>query len=99
MFFSLTQARTAAAYMAGEGNKYDKWTQRREVCGWEGVRCAFNYTSEMVHVTEIHLQSKGLRGSIPDEIAFLPYISRLDLSDNEITGTVPEGIYAMKRLK
>lgn len=89
--------------MAGGGDDavqiYDEFTQRTEVCGWEGVRCAFNYTSEMVHVTEIKLGSRGLSGTIPDEISFLPYVSRLDLSDNEIVGTVPEGVYGLKRLR
>jgi hypothetical protein len=96
VYFSLTRARTI-----GVGNEYvfDEWIRTKEICGWEGVRCAFNYTSEMVHVTDIILSNKNLTGRIPNEIAFLPKVKRLDLSDNKITGTVPSGVYGMKRLR
>ncbi|KAL3811057.1 hypothetical protein ACHAXA_004568 [Cyclostephanos tholiformis] len=98
LYFSLTRARTA--YAGGNGDAvFDEWIDTREVCGWQGVRCAFNYTSEMVHVTDIMLSNKNLTGTIPNEIAFLPRVKRLDLSDNEVTGTVPDGVYGMKRLR
>ena len=76
------------------------FTSKQDVCGWDGVRCQFNYTSEMVHVTQIHLGGKGLTGTMPErEMEFLPYLDRLDLSDNEIGGTVPEGVYGLSRLR
>lgn len=100
LFFSLTQARTLYAVMNNVTERvYDSWTYKTEVCGWEGVRCAYNYTSEMIHVTEIRLSNKNLTGTIPDEIEFLPYLNRLDLSDNEVSGTVPMGVYELKRLR
>lgn len=100
LFFSLTQARTLYAVMNNVTERvYDDWTEKQEVCGWEGVRCAYNYTSEMIHVTEIRLSNKNLTGMIPDEIAFLPYLNRLDLSDNEVSGTVPMGVYELKKLR
>ena len=94
LYFSLTQARTEHFEVV-----FDEWITTKEVCGWQGVRCAFNYTSEMVHVTEILLPSKNLTGTIPSELSFLPKVKRLDLSDNEITGTVPAAVYGMKRLR
>jgi len=100
LFFSLTQARTLYAVMNNATERvYDDWTEKQEVCGWEGVRCAYNYTSEMIHVTEIRLSNKNLTGTIPDEIAFLPYLNRLDLSDNAVSGTVPMGVYELKKLR
>ena len=100
LFFSLTQARTLYAVMNNVTERvYDSWTEKTEVCGWEGVRCAYNYTSEMIHVTEIRLSNKNLTGTIPNEIEFLPYLNRLDLSDNEVSGTVPMGVYELKRLR
>jgi len=99
LFFSLTKARTSYAYMHPTG-VYDSWTERKDVCGWDGVRCAFNYTSEMVHVTEIGLSKKNLSGVFPEkEIHFLPYIKTLDLSDNEIEGTVPDAVYGLSELR
>lgn len=98
VLFSLTQARTSAAYQ-GDVQIYDEWTSKNEVCGWDGVRCAYNYTSQMVHVTEILLHNRSLMGTIPDEISFLPYVNRLDLSDNQIVGTVPESVYDLSRLR
>mmetsp|Transcript_29710 Transcript_29710/g.59446 ORF Transcript_29710/g.59446 Transcript_29710/m.59446 type:complete len:567 (+) Transcript_29710:134-1834(+) len=98
VFFSLTRAR-----MRSVGGNYglaqDDFTSRREVCGWSGLRCAYNYTSEMSHVTEIKLAGKELTGTIPSEIRFLPYLTRLDLSDNEIVGTIPEDLYFLRRLR
>jgi len=99
LFFSLTKARTSYAYMQPTG-VYDSWTERKDVCGWDGVRCAFNYTSEMVHVTEIDLSNKTLTGVLPEkEIHFLPYVKTLDLSDNEIEGTVPDAVYGLSELR
>lgn len=94
LYFSLTQARTEHFEVV-----FDEWITTKEICGWQGVRCAFNYTSEMVHVTEILLPGKNLTGTIPAEISFLPKVKRLDLSDNEIKGTVPAAVYGMKRLR
>ena len=99
LFFSLTKARSSYAYMSPNG-VYDSWTERKDVCGWDGVRCAFNYTSEMVHVTEIDLSNRTLTGSLPEkEIHFLPYVKTLDLSDNEIEGTVPDALYGLSELR
>ena len=89
----LMQARTSS------DNGIGSFTEQKEVCGWTGVRCVYNYTTDTVHVTELDLANKGLTGSIPDEIAFLPYLTRLDLSDNEVKGTIPEGVYELKYLR
>lgn len=102
VFFSLTRARTLHALVNNVTTGravYDEWTKTTEICGWEGVRCAYNYTSEMIHVTELRLSNRSLTGTIPNEIEFLPYLNRLDLSDNEVSGTVPEGVYDLKRLR
>ncbi|KAL7553776.1 hypothetical protein ACHAWF_017374 [Thalassiosira exigua] len=113
VFFALTRARTKwsgdevppvlprSGTNATNGTVEDlaSFADRPEVCGWDGVRCAFNYTTETVHVTEITLANRGLRGTIPEEIGFLPYLNRIDLSGNELTGTVPEAVYGLSRLR
>ena len=95
VFFGLTQTRSP-----GSGEEMSvKFLKRREVCSWEGIRCAYNYTSEMVHITEINLPDEGLTGSLPQEIGWLPKLSRLDLSSNRLTGTIPESVYGLQRLR
>ena len=96
VFFSLTEIRQGSW---DYGLSQDDFTAIREPCGWPGVRCAYNYTSNMTHVTEIHLPMRGLKGPIPDEIGFLPYMSKLDLADNEIVGSVPEAVYSLENLR
>ena len=96
VFFSLTKMHQSSILPQDTGTDF---TTRREICGWNGVRCAYNYTSEMVHVTEIKLPTKKLTGTIPSEIGFLPYLVTFDLANNEITGTIPEELYGLERLK
>lgn len=96
IFFSLTKMHTSSLLPQDAANDF---TQRREICGWSGVRCAYNYTSEMVHVTEIKLPAKKLSGTIPSEIGFLPYLVTLDLANNKIEGTIPQELYGLERLR
>ncbi|EJK73524.1 hypothetical protein THAOC_04850 [Thalassiosira oceanica] len=93
VFFALTQTRNPYS-----GEVPVDFLERPEVCSWEGIRCAYNYTSAMVHVTEINLSDEGLTGSLPQEVGWLPKLSRLDLSSNNLTGTIPESIYSLTRL-
>eukprot|EP00804_Cyclotella_cryptica_P027390 CCRYP_008822-RB/>CCRYP_008822-RB protein AED:0.24 eAED:0.24 QI:174/1/1/1/1/0.75/4/718/463 len=100
IFFSLTKMRMSSVptnVMPQDAGA--DFTSRREICGWSGVRCAYNYTSEIVHVTEIRLPAKKLSGTIPSEIGFLPYLVKLDLADNEITGTIPQELYGLANLR
>ena len=94
IFFALTQARSP-----NSGEMAADFIERPEVCSWDGIRCAYNYTSEMVHVTEINLSDKGLTGSLPEEVGWLPKLARLDLSSNKLTGTIPESVYSLTRLR
>lgn len=96
VFFSLTQMHTHSMLPQDAANDF---TQRREICGWSGVRCAYNYTSAMTHVTEIKLPSKKLSGTIPSEIGFLPYLVTIDLANNKIEGTIPQELYGLERLR
>lgn len=96
VFFSLTEIRQSSLR---NSLAQDDFTATREPCGWSGVRCAYNYTSNMTHVTEIKLPMRGLKGTIPSEIGFLPYMTKLDLADNEIVGSIPEEIYSLTNLR
>ena len=96
VFFSLTEIRQSSW---DYGLSQDDFTAIRQPCGWPGVRCAYNYTSNMTHVTEIQLPMRGLKGPIPKEIGFLPYMTKVDLADNEIVGSIPEAIYSLENLR
>mmetsp|Transcript_33120 Transcript_33120/g.56098 ORF Transcript_33120/g.56098 Transcript_33120/m.56098 type:complete len:612 (-) Transcript_33120:27-1862(-) len=97
VFFSLTGIRQSS--LPGNSLPQDDFTATSQPCGWSGVRCAYNYTSNMTHVTEIKLPMRGLKGPIPKEIGFVPYLTKLDLADNEIPGTIPEAIYSLTKLR
>ena len=96
IFFSLTKMHTSSMLPQDAANDF---TSRREICGWSGVRCAYNYTSEIVHVTEIKLPAKKLTGTIPSEIGFLPYLKEIDLANNDISGTIPLELYGLQKLR
>ena len=53
-------------------------------CDLEGITCG-NHGN----IIAIELKGKGLRGTIPEEIGFLRYLERLDLSDNYLVGYLP----------
>ncbi|KAL7478480.1 hypothetical protein ACHAW6_004245 [Cyclotella cf. meneghiniana] len=100
IFFSLTKIRMSSVptnLMPQDAGA--DFTSRREICGWSGVRCAYNNTSEVVHVTEIRLPAKKLSGTIPSEIGFLPYLVKLDLAENDIAGTIPQELYGLQNLR
>lgn len=63
-------------------------------CQWEGVVCNVNG-----QVIEIDYSDIGLNGRLPPEIRLLPYLEVLDLSHNEIQGSIPEEFYDLRRMK
>ena len=63
-----------------------------------GVQCTHDPpgTSQVFSVT---LPSNGLKGVIPSSIIHLTDLKVLDLSDNEITGSVPQGLDTLDELQ
>jgi hypothetical protein len=97
VFFSLTEIRQSS--WSNNSLPQDGFITIRQPCGWNGIRCAYNSTTNITHVTEIILPMRGLTGPIPKEIGFLPYLTKLDLADNEIVGTIPDEIYGLTNLR
>lgn len=65
-------------------------------CDWEGVVCDDNNFT----VTELHLSNAGLTGSIP--IAFIHKLFKLntlDLSSNDLVGSIPDKLARMLSLR
>jgi len=53
-------------------------------CGYTGVTC-----DNKNNVIGIDLQGRGLSGTIPEELGFLQFLKKLDLSNNYLTGYLP----------
>ena len=70
----------------------NNWFQNdtsQNVCNFDGIECDIN-TGIVENVT---LSAFGMSGTIPDEIYLLqPLWSRLDMSNNDLTGTVSSDI-------
>ena len=62
----------------------DNWLTSATPCSWAGVAC------EDGHITEILLGLNGLAGELPPEIGDLTRLSRLDLTDNQLTNVPAE---------
>jgi hypothetical protein len=56
-------------------------------CDLDGIYC-----DSEGNVVKILANGRRLKGTIPDELGFLPYLEELDLSDNEFTGQLPSGL-------
>ena len=77
-------------------------------CEWSGVTCQdlndqgnapYSVSSDMV-VVSLELTKWQLKGTLPAELAFLPYIESIDLSNNQLSGPLPTmAMFKWKRLK
>jgi Leucine-rich repeat (LRR) protein len=77
-------------------------------CDWSGVTCRdmndkanspYSVTSDMV-VVSLELPKWQLKGTVPAELAFLPYVETIDLSDNQLSGPLPTlAMFKWSRLK
>jgi hypothetical protein len=74
-----------------------------DVCGWPGIICTtYDSTTgdQYSVVTEIHWPFFGLTGQIPSEVGLLSdSLILLDLSNNYISGPIPDGLYDLVHLQ
>ena len=80
----------------------------KDECEWSGVTCRdmndqansqYSARSDMV-VVSLELPKWQLKGTLPAELAFLPYIESIDLSNNSLQGPLPTlAMFKLSKLK
>ena len=70
------------------------WLSAEEVGTWRGVT-----TDASGRVTELVLQSKGLSGTIPTDLAKLIHLNELYLDDNNLRGGIPAELGSLGNLE
>ena len=71
--------------LVGDGTASLNWAEDTPIGDWDGV--AGTGTGRVTH---IHLRARGLAGEIPAGIAKLDALERLTLTDNDLTGEIPD---------
>uniref|UniRef100_A0A0E0E2U5 non-specific serine/threonine protein kinase n=1 Tax=Oryza meridionalis TaxID=40149 RepID=A0A0E0E2U5_9ORYZ len=86
---------TLVAIRKGWGNprhlaSWDPAAAAADHCSWEGVTCSSNATTGGGGVvTELSLHDMNLTGTVPAAVCDLASLTRLDLSNNQLTGAFP----------
>ena len=91
--------RDAAIDVDADFNHYTKsytvGVKHLNECDWEGITCNGNTTM----VEEISFGYSNLTGTIAPEIKLIKDLQILDLSNNAISGPIPESMYSIKGLE
>ncbi|XP_038698927.1 probably inactive leucine-rich repeat receptor-like protein kinase At2g25790 isoform X2 [Tripterygium wilfordii] len=70
-------------------NHLSNWNSNNNLCDWHGITC-----DSMSHVHAIELSSKNISGKLSSSSTFhLPFISRIDLSNNRFSGEIPHDMF------
>ena len=79
--------------MTYENITWGRWLSGGHECSWAGILCdEFNQTRA------IELPGQNIRGTLPSEIALIPYLQSVTLNWNEFYGTLPSELASMKHL-
>ena len=76
-----------------QGFPAKRWLSSSPECEWAGVTC-----NEFNFVTKLELFGQNIAGTLPTEIAVLPYLQSIALIYNNFTGTIPSEYGTIKNL-
>ncbi|KAL5228100.1 hypothetical protein ABZP36_016365 [Zizania latifolia] len=66
---------------------------------WDGLNCIYPNGHQNPRVVELNLSASGLRGEIATSFMSMSSLEKLDLSNNNLTGTVPDyRLYSLRVL-
>merc|ERR1719329_341833 len=91
---TLYQVALVVLYDATNGDEWDdstNWLSDAPLCEWYGIDC--NNDDDVVR---IDLYGNNLQGSIPSELGLLINLRLLFLTDNLLTGTLPDEVCALR---
>jgi hypothetical protein len=72
---------------------WGRWLSGKNECEWAGIQCdEFNQTRS------IDLSGQEIRGTLPTEIALVPYLESLTLFMNQLHGTLPSELASARHL-
>ena len=77
-----------------EWSRYSSWGDPMEhPCNWYGVECDENRV-----VIGLNLANNGLDGLLSSSIGELSSLKTLDISDNDIKGSIPKELFKLSKL-
>jgi hypothetical protein len=89
-------------YFATQGGKWiadDNWLSDKRLCEWKYIACLNDSVIDEDDVIEINLVRNNLHGSIPSLfLNYLPNLQTLDLSGNNLMGTIPSSVSKLNKL-
>jgi hypothetical protein len=96
------QSNALTAIQSVWGDQLD-WTGQSSTngCAWQGVTCtSIEVGGQTVEVViELDLSQQNLTGPLPTSLGDLPYLTHLDLSDNNFTGSsLPDALCGASQL-
>ena len=89
----LVMALTFATLGGRSWTRSENWMTDTTVCMWYGVQCDVDG-----HISSLVLPDNKLQGTLDSRIGLLQDLSSLDLSRNEINGTIPLQLWSLPSL-
>lgn len=102
----------AVFFFSSNGNEWktsDNWMSSKGHCSWYGIQCVARDNDEEEsgisktyddndHITAIVMTKNGMEGTIPPEFQSLSNTQTIDMSENTISGSLPEFHPSLKYL-